>query len=138
MPLLPFIWLLMEVQSAKHQALTKDPFVIILFSAIAIVLVAMAYMYKKRQLSLATYKETLRQKLDAYLSAQIIHFALLEGSALFATIALYLTANYLFIVIYLVTLFLFSLSRPSLERTNRELQLNKEERTVLIDRKEIE
>ena len=94
-------------------------------------------MYKKKQLEEAGKNSLLRAKLDAYLRLQIVNYALLEGAALFATLAFYLTASYLFVVAYIFILFVFSLSRPNLERVSRELYLSKEERELLADRKEI-
>lgn len=85
----------------------------------------------------ATTIESLREKLEVYSKLQTISFALLEGAALFATIGFFLTASYLFVVIYIAVLFVLSLTRPQLERTCKDLKLKKEDRNLLADRLDI-
>jgi hypothetical protein len=135
--MLPFIWLLMESQTSQLAVVSNDPVIIIFFGLTCIVLSAVAYMYKKRNLPGAVNQEQLRSKLDSYTTTLIIHFAFLEGAALLSTLALYLTSHTLFIVLYILILFVFSLSRPNMDRTFRELQLNRQEREIISERKEI-
>ena len=68
----------------------------------------------------------------------LITYALLEGAALFATIAFFLTANYLFVVGYVVILFVFSIYRPKVDNAVQDLGLSDEEKQVLINRTEID
>lgn len=135
--MLPFVWLFLEVDANGKEGVLTDNVVFILFLVICLSLTGTAYMYKKKQLEEASKKLNLRAKLDAYLRVQVANYALLEGAALFATLAFYLTASYIFVVVYIFILFVFSLSRPNLERTCRELYLDKEERGLLGDREEI-
>lgn len=137
MTMLPFVWLFLEIDANGRQGIFTDVVVVALFLLVCLSLTGTAYMYKKKQLDEAGKKATLRKKLETYLRVQIVNYALLEGAALFATLAFYITASYFFVVIYLFILFVFSMNRPNLERVSRELYLNKEERTILIDRKEI-
>ncbi len=137
MTMLPFVWLYLEIDSGNRGGVIDDSVVLVLFLIICLSLAATAYIYRSKQLIEALSKLTLRSKLESYMRLQIVSYALLEGSALFATIAFYLTANYLFVVVYIAVLFVFSLFRPQLDRTCRELKLNSEQRSILADRTEI-
>jgi len=135
--MLPFVWLLLEIDANARKGIVDDNFVVILFLLVCLSLTGTAYVFKKKQLEEAGKKESLRAKLDSYLRVLIANYALLEGAALFATLAFYLTASYVFVIVYIFVLFVFSLSRPNLERTCRELFLDKEDRELLIERKEV-
>ncbi|MEQ9230789.1 MAG: hypothetical protein RIF46_08890 [Cyclobacteriaceae bacterium] len=135
--MLPFVWLYLEIDSGNRSGLISDSVVTVLFVIISLSLASTAYLYRKKQLSETLTRPSLRSKLEAYMKLQIVSYALLEGSALFSTIAFYLTANYLFVVIYVAVLFVFSLFRPQLDRTCRELKLNNEERNLLAERTDI-
>ena len=135
--MLPFVWLFLEIDGKGRGGVITDVAIVLLFTLVSLSLTGTAYIYKKKQLEEVANKSGLRIKLDAYLRVLIANYALLEGGALFATLAFYLTASYVFVVVYLFILFVFSLSRPNLDRTCRELFLNKEERDLLSDLKEI-
>ena len=135
--MLPFVWLFLETDANGREGLLEDSFLIILFLLVCLGLTGTAYMYKKKQLEEINRESILRIKLETYLRIQVVNYALLEGAALFATLAFYLTASYIFVVGYIFILFIFSLGRPNLDRVSRELYLTKEERELLADRKEI-
>ena len=135
--MLPFVWLFLEIDSNEQNGIIIDIAIVTLFTLVCLSLTGTAYIYKKKQLEGVRNKSGLRIKLEMYLWVLIVNYALLEGGALFATLAFYLTANYVFVVVYLLILFVFSLSRPNLDRTCRELYLNKEERELLINLEEI-
>ena len=135
--MLPFVWLFLEIDSNGQTGVISDIASIVLFALVSLSLTGAAYIYKKKCLEEIGRKSDLRAKLEAYLKILVVNYALLEGGALFATLAFYLTASYVFVVVYLFILLVFSLSRPNLDRTCRELYLNKEERALLIDLKEI-
>jgi len=136
--MLPFVWLFLEIDTDRRTGMLIDPVLIGLFIAVCASLATTSFIYKKRQLTEAVHQPSLRQKLVAYQRILVVYYMLLEGAAIFATLAFYLTANYLFVVVYIFILFVFSLGRPHLERTCRELYLSKSEREILVDRKEIE
>ena len=135
--MLPFVWLFLEIDSNEQNGIIIDIAIVTLFTLVCLSLTGTAYIYKKKQLEGVRNKSSLRIKLEMYLWVLIVNYSLLEGGALFATLAFYLTANYVFVVVYLFILFVFSLSRPNLDRTCRELYLNKEERELLINLEEI-
>jgi hypothetical protein len=136
--MLPFVWLFLEIDTDRRSGAMTDPVLIGLFIAICTSLTVTAFIYKKKQITEAINQSTLRQKMIVYQRVLVVNYLLLEGAAIFATLAFYLTANYLFAVIYIFILFVFSLGRPHLDKACRDLYLNMSEREILIEREEIE
>ena len=132
--MLPFVWLYLEIDTDRREGVFDDPVILILFLLICISLSLTSFLYKKKQLETIPNSNSMRDKLINYQRIMIVAYALIEGAALFATIAFYLTANYVFVLVYISTLFAFSLGRPSLDRISRDLKLSKENREVLINR----
>ena len=135
--MLPFVWLYLEIDTDRREGVFDDPVILILFLLICISLSLTSFLYKKKQLETIPHSNSLRDKLINYQRIMIVAYALLEGAALFATIAFYLTANYVFVLVYISALFAFSLGRPSLDRISRDLKLSKESREILINRDQI-
>jgi type III secretory pathway component EscS len=69
-------------------------------------------------------------KLSKYLSQKIVHYAMIESSAMVALFGLYLLKDQFFNVIYLGVLFMFSMHRPSFGRVAKEIG---EKESVLAD-----
>lgn len=132
--MLPFVWLYLEIDTERREGAFDDPVVLILFLLICISLTGTSFLYKKKQLEAIMPSNTLREKLISYQRIMVVTYALIEGAAVFATIAFYLTANYLFVLVYIFTLFAFSMGRPSVDRISRELKLSKENREMLLNR----
>jgi len=135
--MLPFVWLLLEMDANQGGGISNDPVVLVLFMAVCLSLTATGFLYKKKQIIEAINQSTLRLKLIVYQRVLVVMYMLLEGAAVFATLAFYLTANYLFVLVYIIVLFVFSLGRPHLERTCHELLLDNSERALLIEKGEI-
>jgi hypothetical protein len=135
--LLPFTWIFLQIDSATREKLTQDWFIMFLLALPSLSLAFTADVVGKKLVGEAVAKPTLREKLDAYFRAQVVMYAMLETGAIFATIAFYITTHYLFVVVYVLLLFVFSLKRPTLDKVSRELLLPKAEREVLANREEI-
>ncbi len=73
-------------------------------------------------------KETpFTQKLQSYLQASMLKYALLEGAGFFSLFAYFNTGNALFLVItFCMILYLYA-QKPSLHRMKREIPLRSEE-----------
>lgn len=132
--MLPFVWLYLEIDTKQRLGAYSDPVLVILFVAICFSLIWTARVVKKRQLTEMNVAETLRKKLEAYKRVLLIHYLFLEAAAAMATLGFYLSASYWFVVIYLFILFLFSLNRPHLDRTVRDLKLDQNEKKALAER----
>jgi hypothetical protein len=135
--MLPFVWLYLEIDTEQRTGAFDDPVILILFFLVCLSLAGTSILYKKKQLQVFSFQSSLREKLIDYQRVMIVVYALLEGSAVFATIAFYLTANYLFVFVYLLILFGFSLGRPTLDRISRELKLSSEDKNLLVNREDI-
>jgi len=72
-------------------------------------------------------KDNLIDKMTAYRSSLIIRYALLEGPALFALAAFWVSGNFMFFCFSLLNTVLFMFCLPSKRRVINELQLNNDE-----------
>lgn len=70
----------------------------------------------------------IQKKLYDYRVAIILHYSILETPSLFAGIAYFITANYLFLLFALVIVIYFFINSPGKEKVNRDLDLNDREK----------
>jgi len=80
---------------------------------------------------------TIREKLDIYYVASITRSYYFLVATLVALAGLTLTAEQFYVIYYTICLVAFSMTYPTIYRINRELRLNREEREVIISRKDI-
>ena len=78
-----------------------------------------------------TEQELLREKLVEFRRVEVRKFLVLEGVCGLGLAGLWLTAHYLFILVYFAVLVQFSFLRPSEDRLIRNLKLTKKEREQL-------
>lgn len=140
--LIPFGYMILEMQSGTELDQVNNLYV----NWLLVILLSIAgglilHKSKKRfinDLEIATKQETLRQKLELYLSIanrKFLNFAL---ASLIFDAGLYLTGSPIMIVAFVVAMILISLGRPTLDLIVRELRLNKIEQQVLRDKKVID
>lgn len=86
-----------------------------------------------KKLKLTKEKADLKAKLGEYRSINIIRYALLQGTAFFATITFMLTGEILLIAFAGMIMVLFAINYPSKEKLVAELELNREEQSILED-----
>ncbi|MBS4033110.1 MAG: hypothetical protein KGZ85_01480 [Ignavibacterium sp.] len=67
--------------------------------------------------------DTITEKLMKYRSFKIIFWAILEGAALFSLVAFFLTANYLYVVVFIFVFGFFLFNRPSKEGFVIDMQI---------------
>lgn len=77
----------------------------------------------KMLLEKAREKETLAQKLAAYQGALLLRYATLEGPALLAGVAYFLSGEMSFLAMGLVLVGIMVLLRPSVQKTQEDLRL---------------
>ena len=80
---------------------------------------------------------TIREKLEIYYGASIARSYYFLAATLVALAGLALTAEQFYVIYYTICLVAFSMTYPTIYRINRELRLNREEREVIISRKNI-
>jgi len=90
-----------------------------------------SYLTHQHRLKTIHGKDNLIDKLSAYRSALIIRYALLEGPALFALAAFWVSGNFMFFGFALLNLTVFLVCMPSKRRAIYELQLNDDEMTAI-------
>lgn len=72
--------------------------------------------------------EGLREKLIEFRRVEVKKYLVLELVCFLGLLGLWLTAHYLFVIIYFAVLVQFSFMRPSEDRITRHMKLTKEER----------
>lgn len=73
-------------------------------------------------------EEPFAQKIQAYLQASLVQYALLEGPGFFALFAYYYSGNALFLVIALCLILYLYTRRPTRTKLEQELPIHHEER----------
>ncbi len=138
--LLPFGYLLLLKQSDQLVMLVSDqwylPLVISLLLATAAI-IFQAHKSFKAFLKTERKPDILRIKLSSYQSASVRKYLAFFLASLICVCGLYLTASSLFIVGYIVSMILLSIKRPTLNTIIEDLELNKEEQNILIEKKDI-
>lgn len=79
--------------------------------------------YAKKQLASLT-EDTIDDRLVSYLAIRVRAFLILELGAVLAVIGFYLTKDQLFTGVYLVIMFVFSLSRPTFEKVANDIRVS--------------
>jgi hypothetical protein len=74
----------------------------------------------------------LLQKIGYYRTAKIISWAMIEGACFFALVAAILTANYLYIAVFIFLIGYYLMIRPSGELLVKDMRLNSEESELIL------
>jgi hypothetical protein len=75
----------------------------------------------------------LHEKMDAYRAGAVLRMIVLDGAAFIQLIAYVFTDNKLFLLLALAVITVFFMSRPSLERFMKDMELNEVEKKVMRD-----
>lgn len=76
--------------------------------------------------------ESIMSKLNKYRTLKIISWAILEGGALFALVAFFLTADYLYVAVVIFVLGFFIFSRPSKEGFVLDMQITGPDKETIL------
>lgn len=76
-------------------------------------------------------EQSLHQKLQNYTIANIMRWALLEGSAMFCLVCYFLTGNIWYAYLFASAFLPFLINRPSLDKCLQQLPLNESEKSIL-------
>ncbi|TAE00075.1 MAG: hypothetical protein EAZ97_07055 [Bacteroidetes bacterium] len=93
--------------------------------------VAMAYFLFPIRLKDAIKQETLSKKMEGFLSASLIKWAILEGGALFSVAVFFITANKMYAAWYGFMALVFVLNRNDARHLVSLLKLNKTEEKIV-------
>lgn len=76
-------------------------------------------------------KEILEEKMQGYMKAIVIRFAMMEAAAIFSAVSLLLTGSLYFLIMIAIAFFFFIAERPSRGKIAMELNLTPDERTAI-------
>jgi len=140
-PMLAFIVLFLRIENKTYTPDFLDEALIfslrfIIFIGVA-GLVALGVVFFNRERNKLDASMTIRDKLEIYYSASVVRSYYFLVATIISLIGLALTAEQFYIIYYTICLVAFSTTYPTIYRINRQLRLNREEREVIISRKEI-
>ncbi|HHP7241489.1 MAG TPA: hypothetical protein ACFCUD_07440, partial [Cyclobacteriaceae bacterium] len=81
----------------------------------------------KRKVMKVNMGDSLAYKTDVYINAAIIKYIMLGAIGFISVFSVYLSEHPFFMVLYLITLFLLSIDRPSINKMSTHLVLSKSE-----------
>ena len=140
-PMLGFIVLFLRIENDTYNPdflgveLTFNLRWIVFIIVLGMTLIGLYLFYReKKELNPSM---TIREKLKIYYIASVNRSYLFLAATLVALAGLALTAEQFYIIYYTICLVAFSMTYPTIYRINHELKLNREEREVIISRKNI-
>lgn len=141
MPMLAFIVLFLRIENKTYTPDFLDEALIFSMRFIVFVgvagLVALGVLFFNKERNKVDASMTIRDKLEIYYSASVTRSYYFLVATIISLIGLALTAEQFYIIYYTICLVAFSMTYPTIYRINRQLRLNREEREVIISRKEI-
>jgi hypothetical protein len=111
------------VNNNPPQSQSDDLFNIIVPVAIGFGLL-MSNMLFKQMLAKIKKDDSFEQKLEAYRSALIVRYALLEGPSIFSTVVYLLSGNIIFLAFSGVMILAFLMNMPSQNKATQDLNLS--------------
>ena len=100
----------------------------IVLSLIVAVIIWFGLHYSKKKLKAIPDGE-IETKLQSYLTIKMRSFFILEIGAVLSVVGLYLTKDHLFTGLYLVVMFVFSLTRPTFEKISSDIRVSQKSLT---------
>ncbi len=140
-PMLGFIVLFLRIENRTYNPdyLNEDVTFFLRFIMLLAILafIVLGLVFSKRVRGNLDPNMSIRDKLNVYYKAAMNRAYFFLGATVLALIGLTLTAEQFYVIYYTICLVAFSITYPTIFRINRELKLNREEREVIISRKEI-
>lgn len=93
--------------------------------------VLLSQLIPKTQLKTIRKMASLKQKLKDYRALQIVKYALLEGAAMATLVFYFITGELFFLMLVLPLVLVFFFERPSQFKTISDLELKKDDRTLI-------
>jgi len=140
-PMMAFIVLFLRIENKTYQPdfLSEEMTFylrLIVLAGVVVLVVLGLFTFKKQRDSLEP-SMTIREKLKIYYAASVSRSYYFLAATIIALIGLVLTAEQFYVIYYTICLVAFSMTYPTIYRINRQLRLNREEREIIISRKEI-
>ena len=104
------------------------PELILLAALLEVIAVLLArFLYRRNLRKINSTPAPLAQKLEAFRAANIVRWAILEGTALMVLVLFLLTNQWLILFIVLALLFIFFTARPTAPNIATDLQVSEQE-----------
>jgi hypothetical protein len=140
-PMLAFIVLFLRIENRTYnpdfvgEELTFYMRFFVFAGVLGLIILGLIFFNRKR--NTLDSSMSIRDKLEIYYIASILRSYYFLMATIIALVGLVLTAEQFYIIYYTICLVAFSMTYPTIYRINRELKLNREEREVIISRKNI-
>ncbi len=132
-PMIPFAFFFLETQKEFPDSplLTGSIaiWVEVILVLVAVIAIAYSQMFRKQIRFAVGQEKSIEEKLDAYLHWNTRQYFILTVATIAAITGLFLMKEQLFSVLYVVVLFIFSLTRPNFDKTVRETGIPESELT---------
>jgi hypothetical protein len=140
-PMMGFIVLFLRIENKTYSPDFLDEIAIfylrfIIFIGVVGLVVLGLFLFNSKRDKLEA-SMSIRDKLELYYSASIARSYYFLGATIISLLGLALTAEQFYVIYYTICLVAFSITYPTIYRINHQLRLNREEREVIISRKEI-
>jgi hypothetical protein len=108
-----------------------DPFITYFMPLGTILFITLSYLVYGKLLKNISTDFSLKDKLNLFAKYATVKYALLEAGSFLIVAGFALSKLKFYIVLYVLSLLVFSLHRPTQHRVSKDLKLNKEEREKL-------
>lgn len=115
-----------------------DPVVIYIIPLATIIVMAFAHVIYRNLMHKIDLSLPLTEKLSKFAKYAIVKFALLEAASFLIVAGFALSKLKFYIILYVITLVVFSFHRPTQRRVSKDLKLNKEEKRKLWSEQDFE
>lgn len=133
--LFPFVWIFLELERGSGGQNLLSGTILYIFDGVMASILGGAlkwiHSHSKKRVKDVNASMDLGLKLGAYEKIKSQKFILFELIAVAAMAFTYLNSDYVFVIFYLFILFLFSIDRPRYEHIVKDLQLSKEEQSII-------
>jgi predicted membrane channel-forming protein YqfA (hemolysin III family) len=128
-----FIVVIILIQNKNLEVNTElDKIFTFLIPVFGLVMMFTSRMIYNQMISKYDSGSSLLQKIGYYRTAKIISWAMIEGACFFALVATILTANYLYIAVFIFLIGYYLMIRPSGELLIKDMYLNSEESELIL------
>lgn len=117
------VFFLIAEQTPARDESTVDNLLIFVIPVIGLTAMIISKFIYNHSLMQVKPGDTVTEKLKKYRTSKIITWAILEGAALISLLAFFLTAEYLYIVVFIFVFGFFLFNRPSKEGFVTDMQV---------------
>jgi hypothetical protein len=139
-PLLLFVVLYLrtnrgeDIEPLMAESLVLPVAALMIVSGVGLIIAA--YFIFRRRLKQLRQEPMLSIKFNGYYKAIIVKFSLFEAALVLSVAGLMITGVQLFVVLFVLVIFVFSVENPSMRKLLNHLRINKNEKEMLLKHEE--